>query len=67
MGSRYHEPKNVLMLNFLMIAEDGEIILDENELTEVKWFTPEDAVDIIKEDSTAKTFLKNALTEIKKL
>ena len=40
MGSRYHEPKNVLMLNFLMIAEDGEIILDENELTEVKWFTP---------------------------
>ena len=27
----------------------------------------EDAVDIIKEDSTAKTFLKNALTEIKKL
>lgn len=66
-GSRYHEPKNVLMLNFLMIAEDGEPVLDANELSEVKWFTPEEALKAIRKDSTAETFLKNSLNEIKKL
>lgn len=67
MGSRYHEPKNVLMLNFLIMAEDGEPVPDENELSEVKWFTVEEALEAIRKDSTAETFLKNALAEIKKL
>lgn len=64
--SRYHEPRNVLMLNFLMIAEDGEPVIDRNEIDEVKWFTPEEAVEAIKKDSTAEFFLKNAIGEIKK-
>ena len=67
MGSRYHEPKNVLMLNYLIMAENGEISLDENELSEVKWFEPEKALEAIRKDSVAEAFLKNALTEIKKL
>ena len=67
MSSRYHEPKNVLMLNFILVAEDGEPVLDEKELEEVKWFTFDEALEEIKKDSTAETFLKNALTEIKKL
>lgn len=67
MSSRYHEPRNVLMLNFLMIAEDGEIKIDANELAEVAWFTPAEALEHIKKDSTAEAFLKNALGEIKKL
>ena len=67
MGSRYHEPKNVLMLNFLIMAEDCEPVPDENELSEVKWFTVEEALEAIRKDSTAETFLKNALAEIKKL
>ncbi len=66
MSSRYHEPKNVLMLNFLMIAEDGEPKLDADEISEVRWFTPEEALSNIKKDSTAEAFLKNAVTEIKK-
>ena len=66
MGSRYHEPKNVLMLNFLMIAEDGEPNLDKNELDEAQWFPLAEALDAIKKDSIAEAFLKNALTEIKK-
>ena len=66
MGSRYHEPKNVLMLNFLMIAEDGEPVLDKNELDEVKWFHVSEALDVIRKNSIAEAFLKNALTEIKK-
>ena len=67
MSSRYHEPKNVLMLNFIVVAEDGEPILDENELEEVKWFDLPDALEAVRKDSTAETFLKNAIPEIKKL
>lgn len=67
MSSRYHEPKNVLMLNFLMIAEDGEITIDTKELTEATWFTVDEAAEHIKKDSTAEYFLKNAMNEIKKL
>lgn len=66
MSSRYHEPNNVLMLNFLMIAEDGEIKIDKKELEEVKWFSPSDALAAIRKDSIAEAFLKNALVEIKR-
>lgn len=65
MASRYHRPKNVLMLGYLTMAEDGEPVLDENELEEVKWFTFDDALEAIKKDSTAEAFLKSALSEIK--
>lgn len=67
MGSRYHEPKNVLMLNFLIMAENGEVSLDANELTEAVWFDPDTALEAIRKDSVAEAFLKNALSEIKKL
>ena len=67
MSSRYHEPKNVLMLNYVIIAEDGEPVLDEKELDDVKWFSFDDAVEAIKKDSTAEAFLKSSFAEIKKL
>lgn len=67
MSSRYHEPKGVLMLNFIVMAEDGEPIIDEKELSEVKWFTFDEAFEAIRKDSTAEAFLKSALPEIKKL
>lgn len=67
MSSRYHEPKNVLMLNYIVVAEDGEPAIDENELEEVKWFSFEEAKDAVKKDSTAEAFLKSAITEIKKI
>lgn len=67
MGSRFHEQKNLLMLNFLIMAENGEPFPDPNELTEVKWFEPDEAMKAIRKDSMAKAFLKNALSEIKKL
>lgn len=64
--SRYFEPNNVLMLNFLMIAEDGDAEPDKNEIDEVKWFTFDEALKNIKKDSLAEALLKNALPEIKK-
>lgn len=66
MGSRYYEPHNVLMLNFLTVAEDGDFDLEKNELDEARWFTPEEALETIKKESIAETFLKNALPELKK-
>ena len=66
MYSRYHEPKNVLMLGYLSMAEDGETVIDENELENVKWFTFDEALAAIRKDSTAEAFLKSALAEIKK-
>ncbi len=65
MSSRYHEPRNVLMLNFLIIAENGEITADPDEIDEVKWFTFDEALEAVRKQSTAETFLKNAIAEIK--
>ena len=67
MSSRYHEPKNVLMLGYVLIAENGEPTPDFNELDEVTWFTVDDALQVIKKDSIAEAFLKSAIVEIKKL
>ena len=67
MSSRYHEPRNVLMLGFLSMAEDGEAQIDEKELDEVKWFDFDEALEAIRKDSTAEAFLKSALNEIKNL
>lgn len=66
MSSRYHEPKNVLMLNYLSMAEDGEPVIDEKEIEEIRWFTFDEALEAIRKDSTAEAFLKSALAEIKK-
>ncbi len=66
MSSRYHEPRNVLMLNFLAVAENGEPVIDEKELDEVRWFDFDEALKVIHPASTAETFLKNAITELKK-
>ena len=62
-GSRYHEAKNVLMLNFIVTADEGEIVLNE-EIEEAKWFTPEEARAAIKKNSTAEYFLSGALNEL---
>ena len=48
MSSRYHEPRNVLMLGFLSMAEDGEAQIDEKELDEVKWFDFDEALEAIR-------------------
>ncbi len=67
LSSRYHEPKNILMLGFVLIAENGEPLPDYNELEEVKWFTVDEALKIIKKQSIAEALLKSAIIEIKKL
>ena len=66
MSSRYHEPRNVLMLNFLSMAENGEPEIDAEEIDEVRWFTFDEALGAVRKESTAEFFLKNAIAELKK-
>ena len=67
LSSRYHEPRNVLMLGYLVMAEEGEPVIDAKEIEEIKWFALDEAQGAVKKDyKTAETFLKAALNEIKK-
>lgn len=67
MSSRYHPPRDVLMLNFVAVVEEAEAIcLKQDELAEVKWFTVEEAKENIRKNSTAEYFLLNALDALKK-
>lgn len=64
-GSRYHDDKNILMLNFIVTAGEGEMKLGE-EIEEVRWCTPDEARELIRKDSTAEYFLNGALSELGK-
>ena len=67
MSSRYHPPRDVLMLNFIAVVEETEAIsLKQDELSEVKWFTVEEAKENVRKNSTAEYFLLNALDALKK-
>lgn len=64
-ASRYYEEKNVLLLNFIVTAEEGDVVLNE-ELEEVRWCTPDEAKELVKKNSTAEYFLQGALPELKR-
>ena len=66
MGSRYHEPKNVLMLGFIVMVSDGEIQLNTDEIEEAGWYTYDEALERISHDSTAEYFLMSAVAELKR-
>ena len=66
MSSRYHEPKDILMLNFIVVVEENKPIKLNEEITEARWCTPEDALKLIRKGTTAEYFLTNAIKELKK-
>ena len=66
MSSRYHARKEVLMLNFIVVVEDMPIKLNVAEIAEARWCTPEEAVALIRKNTTAEFFLNNAVKELKK-
>ncbi len=66
MSSRYHNQKELLLLNFIVVVEDAPIKLQKSELTEARWCTPDEALSLIRKDSTAEFFLINAVRELKK-
>ena len=64
-ASRFHDKKDILMLNFIVTADEGETVLND-ELEEVRWCTPEEARALIRKNSTAEYFLNGALGELGK-
>lgn len=66
MSSRYHEPRNVLMLGFIVVVSDGELKINADEISETRWCTFDEALEIVSHDSTAEYFLKNAVAELKR-
>lgn len=66
MSSRFHSPKDILMLNFLVVVEDTPIKLKADEIKEARWCTPEEALSLIRKGTTAEYFLQNAVRELKK-
>ena len=62
-ASRYHDAKDVLMLNFIVTADEGEIVLND-EIEEAHWFSPEEAKERVVKGSTAEYFLLGALSEL---
>ena len=66
-SSRFHAVKDILMLNFIVIVEENKPIkLAEEEISEARWCTPEEAVQLIRKGTTAEYFLHNAIRELKK-
>ena len=65
-GSRYHEPRNVLMLGFIVVVPEGEIKLNTDEISEAKWCTFDEALGTVSHDSTAEFLLKSAIAELKR-
>lgn len=63
--SRYHDAKNLLMLGFIVTAEESEMKLNE-EIEETRWCSFDEARELIKKDSTAEYFLTFALNELNK-
>ena len=64
-GSRFHDAKNVLMLNFIVTADETPITLNE-EIEETRWCTFDEARALISERSTAEYFLLGAINELSK-
>ena len=62
-ASRSHDKNDILMLNFIVTADEGEMMLNE-ELEEARWCTPEEARSLVLKNSTAEYFLNNYLNEL---
>ncbi len=65
-SSRYHSKKDVLMLNFIVVVEEKPLKLAEEEIAEARWCTPQEAMQLIRKNTTAEYFLANAIRELKK-
>ena len=66
MASRYYQPKDVLMLNFIVIVEENRPIKLNEEIAEARWCSPEEALQLIRKGTTAEQFLISAIKELKR-
>ena len=65
-GSRYHAQKEILMLNFIVIVEETPVKLKTDEIAEARWCSIDEALALIRKNTTAEFFLNGAIKELKK-
>ncbi len=65
LSSRYHEARDVLMLNYIVTADENDVKLND-EIESVRWCSREEALALIVKDSTAEYFLNAVLPELGK-
>ena len=65
LSSRYHDAHDVLMLNYIVTADENDVTLND-EIESVRWCAREEAPALIQRDSTAEYFLNAALNELGK-
>lgn len=62
-ASRYHESKDVLMLNFIVTTDETDPTLNE-EIEEAHWYTFDEAKEMIRKNSSAEAFLLGAINDL---
>ena len=65
MRTRYYEASNVLMINYIAVADNMEITI-KDELAKAEWMDFDEAKEKVKKDSLAERFLIAAIEELKK-
>lgn len=66
MSSRYHAEKDVLMLNFIVVVDENKPLRLNNEIEEAKWCSLDEALELVRKDTTAEYFLTNAIKDLKR-
>ena len=64
--SRYLDKKELLMLNFIVVVDEGKPIKVGEEIAEARWCTFDEALAVIRKGTAAEAFLQNAVRELKK-
>ena len=64
--SRYLDKKELLMLNFIVVVDEGKPIKVGEEIAEARWCTFDEALTVIRKGTAAEAFLQNAVRELKK-
>lgn len=64
MRSEYFERTNTLMLNFVSIVNDDKLDVLSAEVDQARWFTLDEAKQVILKNSLAETFLLNIIQKI---
>ncbi|MBQ8320334.1 MAG: NUDIX domain-containing protein [Clostridia bacterium] len=63
--SRYLDKKELLMLNFIVVVDEKPLRFNE-EISEARWCSFDEAVALIRKGTAAEAFLQNAVRELKR-
>ncbi len=65
MKTAYFNPSNTLMINFVSVASSDDLSRITDEVDKATWFSFDEALENIVENSLAEQFLKNIVWQLK--